>query len=124
DGSGNLLRRDTYRQRLVFAGDGTLLSQNEVRVSWNTLGGGNAYSLDLVLRSGEVIGPCIGAGRLGASLSTTFTGVCPDAGDRLVHKSEVAAFRLYASPGSDFQQVGELPFDGYSDSTQLSIALP
>lgn len=124
DGGGRLIRRDTYRQRLVIAGDGTLLSQNAVSISWNGLGGGNKYSLDVVLRSGEVIGPCVGAGRIGSSASVTYIGACPDAGDRLVHKSDVAAFRLYASPGSDFQQVGEAAFDGYSDQLQLEIATP
>lgn len=124
DGNGNLVRRDTHRQRLVVAADGRLLSQNQVTLSWNDLGGGNTYSLDLVLRSGETIGPCISAGRIRSNLSAIYAGACPDAGDRLVHKSEVAAFRLYAAPGSNFQLVGEAAYDGYSDALNLNIAQP
>jgi hypothetical protein len=124
DASGTMIRRDTYRQRIVWKSDGTAVSQNEVRVSWNALGGGNQYSLDLVLRDGSVIGPCIAVGRIGEATSTTYTGVCPDAGDRLVHKSEVHAFRLYASPDSVFLRVGETPYDGYSDEVSIAAALP
>lgn len=120
--AGALVRRDTWRQRIAWRTDGTAISQNAVRVSWNALGGGNAYSLDVVLRDKSVIGPCISAGSLGQSTSTTFVGICPDAGDRLVHKSEIAAFRLYASPTSAFKQVGELPYDGYSDEVTIQAA--
>ena len=120
DAGGSLIRRDTYRQRIAWNQDGTAISQNQVLVSWNALGGGNRYSLDLVLRDGSVIGPCIAVGLIGASTSTTFTGVCPDAGDRLVHKSEVRAFRLYASPTTTFVQVGETPYDGFSDIVTIT----
>jgi hypothetical protein len=70
-----------------------------------------------------VIGPCIAVGRIGRNTSTTFTGVCPDAGDRLVHKSEVRAFRLFASPASTFAQVGETPYDGYSDVVDIVVSV-
>ncbi len=123
DGAGNLVHRDTYRQRLVWHADGTLVSQNQVQLSWNALGGGNSYSLDLVLRNGDVIGPCIAAGRIGQSTSTTFTGICPDAADLLVHKSQVQAFRLYASPNNVFVKVGEAPYDGFSDAVDV-VATP
>lgn len=119
DAGGALLRRDTYRQRIAWNGDGTAKSQNEVLVMWNPLGGGNGYSLDLVLRDGTTIGPCIAVGRIGQSTSTTYSGVCPDANDRLVHKSEIGAFRLYASPGSSFVQVGETAYDGFSDVVNI-----
>jgi len=119
DASGSLLRRDTYRQRIAWNNDGSAISQNQVQVSWNALGGGNSYSLDLVLRNGSVIGPCIAVNRIGQNTSTNFVGVCPDAADRLVHKSEVQAFRLYASPNDFFVQVGETPYDGYSDVVHI-----
>ena len=122
DAAGALIRRDTYRQRIAWNDDGTAISQNQVEVSWNSLGGGNRYSLDLVLRNGTVIGPCIAVDRIGQNPSTTFTGVCPDAGDRLFHKSEVRAFRLYASPGTTFTQVGEAPYDGYSDAVNITAS--
>jgi hypothetical protein len=124
DAGGGMVRRDAYRQRIVWNDDGSAVSQNQVQVSWNALGGGNEYSLDLVLRNGSVIGPCIAAPRIGQSTSTAFVGVCPDAGDRLVHKSEVRAFRLYASPGSGFVQVGESAYDGYSDVVNVVAATP
>ncbi len=121
DGSGRLVRRDTWLQRMTFKPDGTAMSQNQVRVSWNALGGGRTYSLDLVLRDGTVIGPCINAGSIGASTAATFVGICPDASDRLVHRAEVAAFRLYASTGGPFVQVGEAPYDGYADEIRLTL---
>lgn len=119
DGAGGLVRRDTYRQRLAWRPDGSAMSQNALRISWNALGGGNAYSVDLVLRDKSVIGPCIGAATLGQQTSATFAGICPDAGDRLVHKSEVAEIRLFASPNDGFKQVASAPYDGYSDEIVL-----
>lgn len=123
DASGALLRRDAYRQRIAWKADGSAISQNQVAVSWNALGG-YSYSLDLVLRSGPPIGPCIAAGRIGQATSTTYTGICPDAADQLVHKSEVQAFRLFASNGGPFVQVGEVPYDGYSDTVTIAASVP
>ena len=60
-------------------------------------------------------------GSFGA-VGCALTGVCPDAADRLVHKSEIAAFRLYASPANVFVQVGETPYDGYSDVVNIVAA--
>jgi hypothetical protein len=54
----------------------------------------------------------------------SFVGVCPDGGDRLVHKSEIRAFRLYASTGSDFVQVGETPYDGYAEVVNIVATRP
>lgn len=122
DTNGNLIRRDAYGQRIAWNDDGTAVSQNLVRVSWVSIGGGNSYSLDLVLRDGEVVGPCIGAGHIQQATEIDYVGVCPDADDRLVHKSEVAAFRLFASPTSNFVQIGETPFDGYSDAVTIDTA--
>jgi hypothetical protein len=124
DAAGSLIRRDTYRQRIAWNDDGSAISQNQVQVSWNSIGGGNSYSLDLVLRNGSVIGPCIAVGRIGQNTSTAYVGVCPDAGDRLVHKSEVKAFRLYASPTDYFVQVGETQYDGYSDLVHIQATAP
>jgi hypothetical protein len=124
DAAGGLIRRDTYRQRIAWNDDGTAISQNQVQVTWNPIGGGNSYSLDVVLRDGSAIGPCIAVNRIGQNTSTTFTGVCPDAGDRLVHKSELQAFRLYASPNDYFVKVGETPYDGYSDVLYVQATAP
>jgi len=122
---GNLVRRDTYRQRIVWKDDGTAVNQNAVHVSWNSLGGAYVYSFDLVLRDGSTIGPCIGSGILGKATSVTYTGVCKDANDRLVHKAEVGAFRIYASSGGGvYHKVGEVSYDGYSDTVSLTISPP
>jgi len=123
DGAGGLLRRDTYRQRIAWKPDGSAVSQNQVAVSWNALAG-YSYSLDLVLRSGPPVGPCVSAGRIGQATSTTYTGICPDAADLLVHKAEVQAFRLFASNGGPFVQVGEVPYDGYSDTATIAASVP
>lgn len=124
DGNGGLVRRDTYRQRIVWKDDGTAVNQNAVTVSWNSLGGSYVYSLDLVLRDGSTVGPCLGSGILGKGTSVTYTGVCKDGGDRLVHKADIAAFRLYASAGSGYQKVGEADYDGFSDTANVSITAP
>jgi hypothetical protein len=123
DAGGALLRRDTYRQRIAWKPDGSANSQNQVAVSWNALAG-YSYSLDLVRRSDPPVGPCIAVGRIGTATSTTYTGICPDAADLLVHKSEVQAFRLFASNGGPFVQVGEVPYDGYSDTVTLGASVP
>jgi hypothetical protein len=94
-----------------------------IKVSWNVLGAGLAYSLDLVLRDGSVGGPCIAVTRIGQNTSTAFAGG-PDAGDRLALKSEVRAFRLYASPNDVFVRVGETPYDGYSDVGTIVATAP
>jgi hypothetical protein len=123
--NGTLTRRDTYRQRIVWKDDGTAVNQNAVKVSWNSLGGGYIYSLDLVLRNGSTIGPCLGSGIVGSATSVTYTGVCKDAKDQLVHKAEVAAFRIYTSSGGGtYHKVGEVAYDGFSDAVTLSISPP
>jgi hypothetical protein len=124
DGAGNFIGRDTYRQRITWNPDGTAMNQNQVALSWNSLGAGWGYSLDLVLRSGETIGPCIANGIIGQQTSVNYLGVCPDASDRLVHRAEVAAFRLYASNGGAWTKVGETPYDSYSDTLKMTITAP
>lgn len=125
NGNGGLLRRDTYRQRIVWKNDGTAVNQNAVTVSWNSLGGGNVYSLDLVLRDGSTVGPCLGSGIIGSGTSVTYTGACRDSGDRLVHKGEIASFRIYASSGGGgYQKVGEANYDGYSEAVNVSLTAP
>lgn len=109
---GQLVRRDTYRQRMNFYSDGTLMSQNEVRVSWPSAGSANNYSLGLVLRDSTVIASCMD---VGTATSATFTGICPDAGDRLVHKGEVASFRISKSQGSTSTKLADIAYNGYAD---------
>lgn len=119
---GNLIRRDTYLRRIAFRDDGSLHSHNLVRVRWGPLAG-HQYSLDVVLRDGTVLGPCIGAGRIGQDTEVAFGGVCPSAGDRLVPKSEVAAFRLYYSDDGTWsgERSVEVPYDGFSEDLHVDL---
>lgn len=121
--AGNLIRRDTYLRRLAFRDDGSLHAHNLVRLRWGSLPD-HAYSLDVVLRDGTVIGPCIGAGRIGQGTSALFDGVCPSGGDRLVPKSKVAAFRLYYSDDGTWggERSVEVAYDGFSED--LFVPLP
>jgi GH43 family beta-xylosidase len=120
DAAGNLTGRSTYKQRVAFKADGTMASLNQVNVRWNKLTGYN-YSLDLVLRDGTVIGPCISATVLGSSNKTTFNGVCLSAGNRVVNKGDIAAFRLYYSNSSTWVNYVQTPYDGASDDVFLEI---
>lgn len=121
DDRGRLTRRDTYTQRLTWNADGTAMSQNEVTVAWNRLGDANEYSFDVVLRDGTVLGPCINAATIGRRTSVAFTGICPDANDRLVHRANVSEFRIYTSTGGPWVQVGSTAYDGFSDRVNLTL---
>jgi glycosyl hydrolase family 43/SH3 domain-containing protein len=114
-------RRSTYIQPIDFRADGSIVSLNTADVRWNALPG-YSYSLDVVLRDGTWVGPCIGAGTLGTSTATTFTGVCPGANNRLVHKSDIATFRLYYSNDGTWRNFVDQAYDGGTD--RVSIALP
>lgn len=122
--NGNLVGRDVWRQRIVWKDDGTAHNQNAVTVSWNGLGGSYVYSLDLVLRDGSVVGPCVGSGILNSGTSYTYKGVCPDSGDRSIHKADIAKFRMYAAVNGNYKQAGEATYDGYSDRIDLPITAP
>ncbi|CAF4245878.1 unnamed protein product, partial [Rotaria sordida] len=55
------------------------------------------YSVDVVKKDGSSVGPCISVVRIGATLETTYVGICPDSGNQLVDKGDIAAFRLFYS---------------------------
>jgi hypothetical protein len=76
----------------------------------------------VVKKNGTSIGPCIAVGRIGASLGTTYIGICPDGSDQLVDKGDIVAFRLFYSNDSIWKNFVEVPYDGVSD--QLAIYLP
>lgn len=117
-----MIRRDTYRQRMIFKSDGTLVAQNYVDVNWSSLPN-QEYSLDIVTRSGEVLGPCINSLIIGRRTSTRYTGICPSLNDRVISKSDIAAFRVYWSSngiwGANWRQI---PYDGYSDDIFLDLS--
>ncbi|WP_239469982.1 family 43 glycosylhydrolase [Archangium violaceum] len=117
---GTFTSRSTYKQRIAFKPDGSMHSLNQVNVRWTRLTGYN-YSLDLVLRDGTVIGPCIYAGIIGSANKTVFNGVCPSAGNRMVNKGDIAAFRIFYSNSSTWGPFVEKAYDGVSDDVFLEI---
>ena len=118
--AGTFTSRSTYKQRIAFKPDGSMHSLNQVNVRWTKLAAYN-YSLDLVLRDGSVIGPCMSAGLLGASNKTVFNGVCPSAGSRMVNKGDIAAFRVFYSSSSTWGPFVEKAYDGVSDDVFLEL---
>ncbi|GEN12102.1 Glycosyl hydrolases family 43 [Myxococcus fulvus] len=120
DAAGNLTSRSTYKQRVAFKADGSMHSLNQVNVRWNKLTG-YSYSLDVVLRDGSVIGPCLSVATLGQTNKTVFDGVCRNAGDRVVTKGDIAAFRLFYSNDNVWGRFVEQAYDGISDDVGLDL---
>lgn len=91
-------KRNTYRQALTFKPDGTLESLTDLFLVWPRQEG-HSYSIDVRLKNGRWIAPCVGASTLGQTPSYRFTGACPTASgkDRRVHKSEIAEVKLVMS---------------------------
>ncbi|MHA7633809.1 family 43 glycosylhydrolase [Corallococcus sp. M7] len=120
DSAGNLTSRSTYKQRVAFKPDGAMTSLNQVSVRWNRLAG-YSYSLDVVLKNGSVVGPCTSVVLLGQSNKTVFDGVCRSAGDRVVTKGEIAAFRIFYSNNNVWGPFVEKAYDGISDDVTLEL---
>lgn len=121
DSAGRMIGRSTFKQRIAFRPDGSIHTLNTVDLRWTQLSG-YQYSLDIVKKDGSTIGPCIAVGRIGASLGTTYTGICPDGRDQLVDKGDIAAFRLFYSSNNIWGTFVEKAYDGVSD--ELSFFLP
>lgn len=120
DGGGGLIDRSTYKQRLAFKPDGSIHALNHVDLRWSAAPG-HQYSLDLVRRDGTVVGPCVSVGVLGDATSTRYAGICPSAGDLRVPKSDILAFRLYASDDGTWTEYVDQPYDGYSDRVFVQV---
>ena len=121
DDAEHMIKRSTFKQRIAFRSDGSIQTLNTVDIRWNELPS-YIYSLDVITRNGIWLGPCISTARIGSSLGTTYMGICPDNGDQLVDKGDIAAFRLYYTNNGTFSTYVETPYDGVSD--QLAIYLP
>ncbi len=119
--AGTFTSRSTYKQRVAFKPDGTMHSLNQINIRWNQKAG-YSYSLDLVLRDGSVVGPCLDVNRLGTSNKVTFDGVCASASSRLVNKGDIAALRIYYSNNNTWGPSVETAYDGFSDD--VFVALP
>jgi hypothetical protein len=59
---------------------------------------------------------------IGDAVSTIFSGECPSAGDKVVNKGDIDAFRLYYSPdGRNWSAFVEEDYDGVSDRVYLEV---
>ncbi|MAM60903.1 MAG: hypothetical protein CMH11_05380 [Maritimibacter sp.] len=87
------LERKVNRQQLRFRPDGTIESLTDLFLVWSRMPG-RYYSLDVKLKDGTWIKPCVSSAILGQTPSYRFTGVCASANNRLVHKSEIETVRL------------------------------
>jgi GH43 family beta-xylosidase len=120
DPPGTFTSRSTYKQRIAFKPDGSMHSLNQTTVRWTRLSG-YSYSLDLVLRDGSVMGPCISVGFIGTANKAIFSGVCPSAGSRMVNKGDIAAFRIFYSNNNTWGPFVETAYDGVSDDVFLQL---
>jgi len=109
--------RDVYIQPLMFKADGTLNTLNTVALSWTATSEG-AYSLDVQTRDGAWITECMAAGDRS---SVTFNEVCTNAGDQVVHKADVAAFRINRIVAGVTLATTTLAYDGYTDTLSASV---
>jgi beta-xylosidase len=115
--SGAYAGRDVYLQRVMFHPDGTLHTLNTVTLNW-TATANSTYVLDVLTRAGTWITGCMSAG---AGSSVTYNEVCTGAGDRVVHKADVAAFRVNRSTGGTTVAGTKVAYDGYSDSLAVAV---
>jgi len=121
DSAGSMTGRSTFKQRLAFRPDGSLQTLNTVDIRWTQIPL-YQYSVDVIRKDGSVIGPCISVARIGATLGTTYTGICPDGGNQLVDKGDILTFRLFYSMNSIWRDFVDVQYDGVSD--QLAFYLP
>lgn len=98
------------RQRTVAYDGGEVLRLDppgqvpSVAVTWTGTGRrGEAFSLDVVLKDGRVIGPCVDAGLLDGRHAHAFDGTCPAAPGAGVTPDRVAAFRVCSATGRAFK---------------------
>ena len=91
-----------------------------VNVRWSAILGAT-YSLDVQLRTGEWIAPCIAATQIGGSSSVVYTGVCTGASNRKVDHADIAAFRVNATTTTG-TTIGTRAYDGVDSDWYISIA--
>ncbi len=92
----------------------------EISFSWNALGPGYLYSLDLQTRSGQTIAPCVHAGILGGQTSHRFSGECPGRGE--VPPAEVTSARICAAADHDWSHAICSPYTRTEASTRLTLS--
>jgi hypothetical protein len=104
--------RDVYVQPLMFKADGSLNSLNTVALQWGEASAHDEYSIDVQTRDGAGIPACM---RVGNVSSVVFNEVCTAAGDRVVHKADIAAFRINRIVDGEAVATTTLAYDGYTD---------
>jgi hypothetical protein len=109
--------RDVYVQPLVFKADGSLHTINTVALQWGAAPRAE-YSVDVQTRDGADIAACMRAGTVS---SVVFNEVCTAAGDRVVHKADIAAFRINRIVDGETVATTTLPYDGYTDSLTATV---
>ena len=115
--TGVFAGRDVYVQPLVFKADGSLNTINTVALHWGAEPGGE-YSIDVQTRDGAGITGCVRAGNVS---SVVFNEVCTAAGDRVVHKADIVAFRVNRIVDGETVASTTLTYDGYTDSLAATV---
>jgi beta-xylosidase len=115
--TGVFAGRDVYVQPLVFKADGSLNTINTVALHWGAEPRGE-YSIDVQTRDGAGITGCVRAGDVS---SVVFNEVCTAAGDQVVHKADIAAFRINRVVDGRTVATATLPYDGYTDSLAATV---
>ncbi len=104
--------------RTTFAADAMVLS-------WNSMGPGFQYSLDVITKDGTHIGPCINAKTIQSKTSVTFTGVCTSARNKSVPLSSVDSFTLiYTNTGDWVHDAHNTKIKNDPTVSSLTFALP
>jgi hypothetical protein len=115
--TGAFAGRDVYVQPLTFTADGSLNTLNTVALQWSATDD-STYSLDVQTRDGTWITTRLEAGDVS---SVTFDEVCTGAGDTVVSKADVAAFRVNRIVAGETEATTTLAYDGYSDSLAATV---
>lgn len=115
DGAGNYSGRDTFVQPIMFKADGTIYTLNNVRLKWAPMTNAT-YSVDVQLRDGSVVAPCL---IVGSATSYTYNDVCTAAGNRVVHKGDIAAFKVFYFVNNVLQKYLTVPYNGYEDDVTI-----
>jgi len=78
-------------------------SSDTLEITWNRVTSTAEYSLDLQLKTGELIGPCEDVSVLRRRLDFTFRGMCLS-GNRPVSLADVLDFRICSAENGDWSR--------------------
>jgi GH43 family beta-xylosidase len=121
---GTLSGRDTYKSRLHFREDGSIHHLNKIDIGWSDAGEGFEYSIDVKPENGEWISACIPASTLQSNKRHTYTGICKDLSETLVHKAKIEKIRLFYSDDGTWGEPNMVEVDYNGFSTDISIQIP